>query len=108
MITKAITKMAFGKAAGPLGIVAEMQKPVGKAGAEEVCDLVENIISKGCIPTDWQESFIVNLYKGKGDALNRGNYRGLKLIEQVISVLERVVEGLIRQRVEIDQMPWHY
>ena len=101
---KAITKMASGKAAGPSGIVAEMLKPVGEGGAEEVRDLVENIISDGCIPTDWQESFIVNLYKGKGDALNRGNYRGLKLIEQVMKVLERVVEGLIRQRVEIDEM----
>ena len=104
MITKAITKMASGKAAGSSGIVAEMLKPVGEAGAEVVCDLVENIISEGCIPTDWQESFIVNLYKGKGDALNRGNYRGLKLIEQVMKVLERVVEGLIRQRVKIDEM----
>ena len=70
----------------------------------EVRDLIEGIISEGCIPTDWQESFIVNLYKGKGDALNRGNYRGLKLIEQVMKVLERVVKGLIRQRVEIDEM----
>ena len=103
MITKAITKMASGKAAGPSRIVAEMLKPVGEAGAEEVRDLVENIIEM-CIPTDWQESFIVNLYKGKGDALNRGNYRGLKLIEQVMKMLERVVEGLIRQRVEIDEL----
>ena len=104
MITKAISKMASGKAAGPSGIVAEMPKPVGEAGAVEVCDLIEDIISEGCIPTDWQESFIVNLYKGKGDALNRGNYRGLKLIEQVMKVLERVVVGLIRQRVEIDEV----
>ena len=89
MITKAITKMASGKAAGPSGIVTEMLKPVGEARAEEVRDLVENIISEGCIPTDWQESFIVNLFKGKGDALNRGNYRGLKLIEQVMKVLWR-------------------
>ena len=36
--------------------------------------------------------------------MNRGNHRGLKLIEQVIKVLEHVVEGLIRQRVEIDEM----
>ena len=104
MITKAISKMASGKAAGPSGIVAEMLKPVGEAGTVEVRDLIEDIISEGCIPTDWQESFIVNLYKGKGNALNRGNYRGLKLIEQVMKVLERVVEGLIRQRVEIDEM----
>ena len=46
---------------------------------------------------------VVNLYKVKGNALNRGNYRGLKLIEQVMKVLEREVEGLIRQRVEIDE-----
>ena len=31
MITKAISKMASGKAAGPSGIVAEMLKPVGEA-----------------------------------------------------------------------------
>ena len=46
MITKAITIMASGKAAGPSGIVAEMLKPVWEAGAEEVRDLVENIISE--------------------------------------------------------------
>ena len=104
MITKAINKMASGKAAGPSGIVAEMLKPLGEAGVAEVRDLIEDIISEGYIPIDWQESYIVNLYKGKGDALNRGNYRGLKLIEQTMKVLERVVEGLIRQRVEIDEM----
>ena len=104
MITKAINKMASGKAAGPSGIVAEMLKPLGEAGVAEVRYLIEDIISEGCIPIDWQESYIVNLYKGKGDALNRGNYRGLKLIEQTMKVLERVVEVLIRQRVEIDEM----
>ena len=41
---------------------------------------------------------------GQGDALSRSNYRGLKLNEQVMKVLERVVKGLIRQRVEIDEM----
>ena len=104
MITKAISKMASGKAAGPSGILAEMLKPVGESGAIEVRHLIKDIISEGRIPTDWQESYIVNLYKGKGDALNRGNYRGLKLIDQVMKVLERVVESLIRQRVEIDEM----
>ena len=60
--------MASGKAAGPPGIVAEMLKPVGEAGMVEVRDLIEDIVSEGCISTDWQESYIVNLYKGKGDA----------------------------------------
>ena len=36
--------------------------------------------------------------------MNRGNFRGFNLIEQVMKVLEHVVEGLIRQRVEMDEM----
>ena len=48
------------------------------------------------------QSFIVCLYKSKGDALETGNYRGLKLTEQVMKVLERIVDGLIRQVVSID------
>ena len=35
-------------------------------------------------------------------ALKRGNYRGLKLTEQVMKVLERIVDGLIRQLVSND------
>ena len=58
--------------------------------------------SDGKVPTDWEESFIVCLYNGKGDALDRGNYRGLKLTEQAMKILERIVDGLIRQVVSID------
>ena len=51
-------------------------------------DLTAAIISDGKVPSDWEQSFIVCLYKGKGDALERGNYRGLELTEQVMKVLE--------------------
>ena len=47
-------------------------------------------------------SFIVCLYKGNGDALDRGNYRGLKLTKQTMKILERIVDGLIRQLVSVD------
>ena len=42
------------------------------------------------------------LYKGNGDALDIGNYRGIKLTEQAMKILERIVDGLIRQEVSID------
>ena len=38
----------------------------------------------------------------KGDALERGNYHSLKLTEQVMKVLERIVDNLIRQLVLIN------
>ena len=65
------------------------------------CKLLK-IIRDGKAPSDGEQSFIVCLYKGKGDALERGNYRGLKLTEQVKKVLERIVDGLIRQVVSIN------
>ena len=67
-----------------------------------ICDLAAAIIRGGKVPSDWEQSFNVCLYKGKGDVLERGNYCGLKLTEQVMKILERIVDGLIRQLVSID------
>ena len=103
MVKKAISKMKSGKAAGPSGIVVEMIKTAGDTGATMIQDLATVIIRDSKVPTDWEQSFIVCLYKGKeGDALDRGNYRGLKLTEQAMKILERIVDGLIRQVVSID------
>ena len=102
MVKKAISQMKAGKAPGPSGIVVEMIRAAGDMGASMIRDLAAAIIPDGKVPSDWEQSFIVCLYKGKGDALERGNYRGLKLTEQVMKVLERIVDGLIRQVVSID------
>ena len=48
-------------------------------GLEKLRLLAELVFSSGEIPKDRQESFILNFYKGKGEALDRGNYTGLKL-----------------------------
>ena len=84
MVVKAITKMKTGKAAGPSGIVAEMLKASGDTGARLVADLANDMVRNGVIPSDWEDSFIINIYKGKGDALERGNYRGLKLLFVIV------------------------
>ena len=102
MVKKAISKMKSGKAAGPSSIVVEMIRPAGDTGATMIRDLATAIIRDGKVPTDWVKSFIVCLYKGKGDALDRGNYQGLKLTEQAMKILERIVDGLIRQVVSND------
>ena len=69
-------------------------------GTSMIRDLAAAIIQDGKVPPDWEQSFIVCLYKG--DALERGNYHGLKLTEQVMKVLERIVDGLIRRLVSTD------
>ena len=104
MVKKAISQTKAGKAPGPSGIVVEMIWAAGDMGASMICDLAVAIIRDGKVPSDWEQSFIVYLYKGKGDALERGNYRGLKLTEQVMKILERIVDALIRQLVSIPSL----
>ena len=99
MVKKVISQMKAGKAPGPSGIMVEMIRAIGDMGASMIRDLSAAIIRDGKVPSDWEQSFTVCLYKGKGDALERGNYRSLKLTEQVTKVLERIVDGLIRQLV---------
>ena len=104
MVTKAISQnlMKAGKAPGPSGIVVEMIRVAGDMGASMIRDLAVAIIRDGKVPSDWEQSFIVCFYKEKGDALERGNYRRLKLTEQVMEILERIVDGLIKQLVSMD------
>ena len=88
--------MKAGKAPGPSGIVVEMIQAAGDMGASMIRDLAVAIIHDGKVPSDWEQSFIVCLYKGRGDTLERGNW------QQVMKILERIVDGLIRQLVSID------
>ena len=56
------------------------------------------------MPSDREMSVIINCFKGKGDAVERGNFRGLKLLDHLMKVFERVIEKYIREAVNIDDM----
>ena len=77
MIQEAISKMTGAKASGPSGVLAEMSKASGSCGIRILRDLVDVIKSQNSLLTEWRYSYIVNLYKGKGDALICTSYRGL-------------------------------
>ena len=71
MVKKAISQMKVGKKPDPSGIVVEMIQAASDMGTSMIRDLAAAIIHDGKVPSDWQHSFIVCLYKGKGDALER-------------------------------------
>jgi hypothetical protein len=108
LVRKALSKMKCGKAAGPSGVIAEMLKATGDEGLERMRQMADAVITNGAIPKDWEESYIINLYKGKGEALDRGNYRGLKLTDQAMKLLECVMDPYIRAMVDIDGMQFAF
>ena len=81
--------------AGTSLIVAEMLEASGVGGAQQIRDLIEDIIHFRMIPTEWQKRIIIYLDKGKGVTLEQGNYRGLKLLGQLMKVLECCLSHLL-------------
>ena len=53
-------------------------------------------------------SYLVQIFKGKGDPLNPNSYKGIKLFEHAFKLLE-ILDGPFRQVVEIDKKAvWAY
>jgi len=69
--------------------------------------VVANVCSpvvKDCkIPKDWSESWVAKCKKGKGDALECGSYRGIKMLEYVLKIFERIIKLLVG-RIKIANM----
>ena len=51
---------------------------------------------------------MISVYKGKGDALECGSFRGIKLLDQVMKVFERVLERKIRNLVSLDDVQYGF
>ena len=66
MIKKAVSQMKASKKPGPSGIVVEMIEAAGDMGASMICDLAAAIIPDGEVLSNWEQIFIVCLYKGRG------------------------------------------
>eukprot|EP00111_Clytia_hemisphaerica_P013315 TCONS_00039078-protein len=65
-------------------------------------------IREGKVPVEWNESFIISLYKGKGDSLECGNRRCLKLLEVSLKVLEHILEIRVKEQISIDEMQFGF
>ena len=74
----------------------------------ELPEICSGIVKEGCIPEDWKSSVILSIYKEKGDPMECGSYRGIKLLEHAIKVVERIFEHRIRQQIEVDDMQFGF
>ena len=108
MVEKSINKMKKGKTPDPSGAVTEILKASSDICSKIIADLTNSIIHDTTVPNEWKNSIIISLYKGKGEALDRGNHRGLKLTEHILKVIEQIIEDLIHNIVKIDDMQFGF
>ena len=51
----------------------------------------------------WRRSVLVPIYKNKGDIMECGSFRGIKLMSHTMKTWERIVDNRIRSDVVISQ-----
>ena len=103
-VRRAMHDMKDCKAGGISGVVAEHLKGSEMLGVDVMTELCSYMLDGKGFPEDWKSSILVPLYKGKGDARECGSYRGVKLLEHGLKVMERVVEKRLRNSVKINDM----
>ena len=93
---------------GLSGLVAEMIQATGDTGTQWILHLCNGTVKERSIPEDWKSSVVLPIYKGKGDPMECGSYRAIKLLEQAMKVVERIFEHRIRQQIDTDDMQFGF
>ena len=102
-VEMALNKMKIGKAPGPSGVTSDLLKYAGDTGTRELVKICRRIEEEGKMPDDWGNSLTVPVFKGKGDALTCGKYRGIRLLEHAMKLWEKILEGRLREVVKVDE-----
>jgi len=86
------------------GLVTEMKQATGDIRTQWILDLCNGIVKESCIPEEWKSSLVLPIYKRKDDPMECGSYRGIKLLEHAMKVVEMIFEDRIRQQIDVDNM----
>ena len=70
-------------------------------GIDLLWDLFQKIYEQEVVPDEWRNSFVLPIFKEKGDAQDCNNYRRIKLMSHTMKVWERVIDERLRMEVEI-------
>ena len=77
-----------------------MLKGAGDVGVDWLTDLCNSVIRERKIPEDWRRSILVPVYKRKGEQLECGSCRAIKVLEHGMKMFERVLESKVREQVK--------
>ena len=104
----AMNRMKIGKASEPSGVCVKMFKACGDKCLKSLTNIINEILFQDKLPEEWILSSVVSIFKGKGDPLNPNSYRGIKLLEHAFKLFEKILDGRLREVVDIDKMQYGF
>ncbi|WKY08003.1 hypothetical protein Q1695_007473 [Nippostrongylus brasiliensis] len=93
--------MKPGKATGPDDVAAELWKSRHWDSANWLATFFNQIITERKMPTDWQSSTTIPIWKKKGSPADCLTYRPIRLLSHTMKVFERIIDRRIRDIVEL-------
>ena len=107
-VMEAMNKIKLGKAAGPSEVNMDTITASGKFGVGVMKKLCQRVLDGKNMPQEWKTIVVVAIFKRKGDMMDCGAYRGVKLLEHAMKIVERVLENRVRGSVTIDGMQFGF
>ena len=104
----AMNQMKIRKASGPSGVALEMFKAGGDKCLRSLTNIFNDILFKDKLLEEWMLNSLVPIFKEKGDPLNPNSYRGIKLLEHAFKLYEKILDGRLREVVDIDKMQYGF
>ena len=98
-----LRNMNNGKATGPDNILIEVWKSLERTGVNFLKVALNKITDEEKIPHIWRNSILIPIFKNKGDLVNCGNYRRLKLMCPSMNLYERVCVNRYRNMLIISE-----
>ena len=100
-VNKAVKSLRSSKTGGPSEVVEEHFKFLEHERLRWVTTLLNKILKDERILQEWKKSQLVPIYKEKGDPMDCKNYRGIKLLEVGLKILEKVLDRRLREIIQI-------
>ena len=107
-IVEAIQSMKSRKATGPSEVSVQMIVASGEIGVKVMMELCQSVLDDRGMPDEWKTSVIVPIFKGKSDVISCRSYRGVKLLEHAMKIVDRVLETRIRTLVNLNEMQFGF
>ena len=107
-VVKGMGEMKTGKATGPSEVSAKMIAASGEIGNGVMVELCQGVLDGRGMLDEWALSVVVPIFKGKGNAMSCGAYRGVKLLEHAMKIVEKVLEKRLRRMVKVDEMQFGF
>ena len=104
----AMNCMKIGETCGLSWVSIQLLKGGGDRALKSLTNIFNDTLVKDKLMWEWKLSLLVQVFKGKGDPLNSNSRRGIKLLEHVFKMYEKVLDRRLREVIDIDKMQYGF